>query len=875
MPLRWPVSIIRPIDFGRYIKVAALAIGIAIPTLLAYSLLSDRTRRLNNAERDAGNAALTLKHYAARTIEITDVHLRSVANHIAGDENFVRSQAIHSALRKELDNSRGLGNLVVFDRDGRLVAEALTFPARPLDISDRDYFRVFRNEGQGDVEVGRPIVGALSGNLVLPIARRITGPDGAFAGIVVATLDVAAFQAVYDAIKRDPGTLFSLWRRDGSLLVLTPSVPELIGRNFAAHETYRRHVAVADNSPFWAPSMTDGTERVIAYGFLDGYPLFVGASLARDEVLAPWRNTVWVEGTLGSGLTLILVASLLLLAREIERHQHAVARARLITENATDVFVLGDLDMLPVYVSPAARAVLGYAPEDLVGLNPINLVHNEDRALVADHWAKLQSGQRPDACCVRHRHADGHDVWLEASVSLVSDPDDGRPTGFVASLRDVTARHETEQQMRHMALHDTLTGLPNRTLLQDRLSQAIAYATRTRSPFAVLACDLDRFKAVNDSLGHSAGDALLQVVAERMRSVLRPDDTIARLGGDEFAIVLAYLDEPSSAACMAQHLITTVGEPVDLDGRLVEVGISIGYTVSLGRDGCADELFKRADMALYEAKAAGRNTACEFEEGVGTRIATRGQLALDMKEAMRRGEFRLVYQPVVDAATGVAVSFEALMRWHHPLHGEIPPGEFIPLAEETGLIVPLGAWALREACREAMSWPQHLPVGVNVSPIQFRSGLEQAVFAALANAGLPAHRLKLEVTESVLMHNVEACLGCLHRLRALGVLIALDDFGTGYSSLSYLRLFPFDKIKIDRAFIRDITDPDAAAIVRAVVEIGERLGMGVVAEGVETAEQLDQVRQEGCKQVQGYFFSQPLPPEEARAYMNSLVKTAA
>ncbi len=557
--------------------------------------------------------------------------------------------------------------------------------------------------------------------------------------------------------------------------------------------------------------------------------------------------------------------------RESER------RFRLLAENSNDVFVLGDLDMRRLYVSPAVRTMLGYEPEELVGSTPLDFAHPDDAHIFSDLWAKVQSERDGRfIACMRYRHKAGHHVWIEASVSLARESESDEVIGYVAALRDVTTRREAEEQVRHMALHDALTGLPNRTLFRDRLDQAIAHAARSGNPFAVLACDLDRFKAVNDSLGHQAGDALLRVVADRMQAVLRPYDTVARLGGDEFAIVLTYLDEPCSAARLAERLITAVSEPIDLDGQIVEVGVSIGVTLATEPDASADELFKRADIALYEAKAAGRNTYREFEVDAGARVATRSQLGLDMKEAIRRGEFRLVYQPVVDAATGTVVSFEALMRWCHPVQGEISPGTFIPLAEETGLIVPLGIWALREACREAMNWPAHIRVAVNVSAIQLRrEGLEAAVLSALASSGLPAVRLKLEVTESVLMQDSDLVLACLHRLRGLGVLVALDDFGTGYSSLSYLRRFPFDKIKIDRAFIRDIADPDAAAIVRAVVSIGERLGMGIVAEGVETTEQLDLVRREGCTLVQGFLFSRPLPPHEARLYVEAAQASAA
>ena len=544
-------------------------------------------------------------------------------------------------------------------------------------------------------------------------------------------------------------------------------------------------------------------------------------------------------------------------------------RYRLLAENSNDVIVLGDIAMRCLYVSPAVRTVLGYEPEDLVGTTAAAFCHPDDAAALTEHWSQLTAGREGRfVACLRHRHKAGHYVWIEASVRVLPDAQAEDRITFVATLRDVSARREAEERVRHMALHDALTGLPNRTLFRDRLDQAIAHARRVRTGFAVLACDLDRFKAVNDSLGHPAGDALLRIVAARMRAVLRPYDTIARLGGDEFAVVLTYLDEAREASCLAEQLIAAVSEPIDLDGQSVEVGVSIGLTVAADLDCDPDELFQRADIALYEAKAAGRNTYREFEPDAGARIATRGLLALDMKEAIRRDAFRLAYQPVVDAATGTVVGFEALMRWRHPVQGEIAPGAFIPLAEETGLIVPMGSWALQEACREAAAWPAPIRVAVNVSAVQFRRpGLEAAVLSALAASGLPANRLKLEVTESVLMQDAEAVLACLHRLRGCGVKIALDDFGTGYSSLSYLRRFPFDQIKIDRSFIRDIADPDAAAIVRAVVGIGERLGMGIVAEGVETPEQLDLVRREGCTQVQGFLFSRPLPPGEAAAYI--------
>ncbi|TXM94905.1 EAL domain-containing protein [Methylobacterium sp. WL30] len=859
---------LRTIGYGQRLRLSALAVGIIIPAFFGHTLWSHRTLEFIDAEREVANTALTLKHHAARTIEITDERLQIVTSLVALHARDLGSEAMHIALRNQLARSHDLGNIVVTDRDGRAVAEAAVFPVRPLNMHERDYFQKLRGQIDDSLAIGRPIIGSLSGKPMLPIARRLVGPDGAFIGMVQAMLDIASFQAVYDAVDNEPGAILSLWRADGTLLARSPHAAETIGRNFAASDNYRHHAATGDTKPFWATGLTSGNERVIAHGFVEGYPLYVAASLSKDEVLTPWRRLALTQGILGGGLVLVLVSTLLLLARETERRQVANTRIRLLADNATDILVIGDLDLRPDYISPAVQTILGYEPEDLLGRGMIDIIHPEDRMIVAAHWVQTKAGENPGPCSVRHLHKDGQFVWMEASVSFVTDPKNGRATGAIVTLRDVTIRRKAEEQMRHMALHDALTGLPNRTLLHDRLNQAIAYADRTQSTFAVMACDLDRFKAINDSLGHPAGDALLRVVAERMQAVLRSYDTVARLGGDEFAIVLPHLAEPCSANAIANRLIAAVSEPIDLDGHKVEIGVSIGFTVCTGGDVGADELFKRADIALYEAKAAGRSTSREFCAEAGARIATHGQLGLDMKEAIRRGEFRLVYQPVVQADTGTVVAFEALMRWRHPVRGEISPAVFIPVAEETGLIVPLGVWALQEACREAMHWPAHVRVAVNVSAVQLRrEGLETAVLAALAASGLSPNRLKLEVTESVLMQDADAALACLHRLRGLGVLIALDDFGTGYSSLSYLRRFPFDRLKIDRAFIRDIADPDAAAIVRAVVSLGERLGMGIVAEGVETAEQLDLVRQEGCHEVQGFLFSRPLPADEALAYL--------
>jgi diguanylate cyclase (GGDEF)-like protein len=378
---------------------------------------------------------------------------------------------------------------------------------------------------------------------------------------------------------------------------------------------------------------------------------------------------------------------------------------------------------------------------------------------------------------------------------------------------------------------------------------------------AVLCLDLDRFKSVNDSLGHSAGDRLLVAVGERLRTVAVEAHLVARLGGDEFAILVADVTDPAMASGLAQRLVRELGKPYDIDGSTVAIGASIGISVAPGDATDVGILLRNADMALYRGKGEGRGTYRFFEPEMDARMRERRQLEVDLREALAEDRFELHYQPLVLVGSKRIVGFEALIRWNSPIRGMVPPIDFIPLAEETGLIVEIGEWVLGKACAEAASWPCDTKIAVNLSPVQFKSPrLVEAVADALLRSGLPPGRIELEITESVLIRETEAVLDVLHRLKAMGVTISMDDFGTGYSSLGYLRSFPFDKIKIDRSFVRDVaTNAEAAAIIRAVTSLGVALGMETVAEGVETEEQFERLREEGCTQVQGYLFSKPRP----------------
>jgi diguanylate cyclase (GGDEF)-like protein len=432
--------------------------------------------------------------------------------------------------------------------------------------------------------------------------------------------------------------------------------------------------------------------------------------------------------------------------------------------------------------------------------------------------------------------------------------------GWLTTCEDVTEQRRAESQIAFMARHDALTKLPNRLLLAERIEQAIAQAGRGPG-FAVFCLDLDNFKQVNDTLGHAVGDELLCAVADRLRACVREIDTVARLGGDEFAIIQSDIENSENAERLARRIVECVGAPYEFNGQRIVVGCSVGISLAPSDGTAGEKLLKNADVALYRAKTDGRGIWRFFEPEMDASLQRRRALELDLREAMDRDEFELFYQPLYDLHLDQISGFEALLRWDHPTRGFVPPDQFIPIAEEIGLIIPLGEWVLRHACEEAAKWPNGLKVAVNVSTVQFRSPrLIEAVTKALATSKLSAQRFELEITESVLLTNSAETLAKLHELRALGLRIALDDFGTGYSSLSYLRSFPFDKLKIDQSFVRDLTATEGSKlIVRAIVSLGKSLGMRTTAEGVETIEQFNQMVAEGCNEAQGYLFSRPVP----------------
>jgi diguanylate cyclase (GGDEF)-like protein/PAS domain S-box-containing protein len=544
--------------------------------------------------------------------------------------------------------------------------------------------------------------------------------------------------------------------------------------------------------------------------------------------------------------------------QELIMQRHAVDQAMIVT--------VTDVDGCITFMNDNLCRLSGYAREELLGTNHRVFksgIHSAE--FFRDMYNRITCGEvwRGEIC---NKRKDGSLYWLDTTIVPRLGPD-GKPVAYMTIRNDITARKHAEMQIAHMARHDALTGLANRVVLLEKAEEAL---TRLRQGggerFNIFMLDLDLFKDVNDSLGHPVGDELLKAVALRLLACTDKTDTVVRLGGDEFAILetITGNNQRESAIVMANRLLQAVSIPYDLDNHQINIGTSIGVVLAPEHGLAMDQLMKNADMALYKAKSAGRNTYSLFEAAMGTEARTRRALEVDLRNALLQDEFELHYHPIVDIKTQDITCVEALVRWNHPLRGRIAPDDFIPLAEETGLINPLGEWVLRTACMEAMNWPPHVKVAVNLSAVQFRKGdLVGTVSKALSESGLPPQRLELEITETVLMQGNAENVGTLHQLLSLGISIALDDFGTGYSSLSYLRMFPFGKIKIDRSFVNELSkNADCAAIVSAVAGLGRSLHVDTVAEGVETSDQLALVRAAGCTHAQGFLFGRPCPASE-------------
>lgn len=633
-------------------------------------------------------------------------------------------------------------------------------------------------------------------------------------------------------------------------------------------------------APWQAEARKRGYASSLALPLKDDNGTFGVLNIYAGEPDAFDADEVKLLGELADDLAYGIVS---LRAREerrkaVEALAETEERFRSLSSSAQDPVIMIDERGAITYWNSAAERVFGYPGDAVLGKNlyqtifPGRCWKDGDGGL--RQFSHAENGAAAGTVVeISARRADGSEFPAELSTGTVSVRGE---TGAVVVVRDITERKSYQEQLEHRATHDPLTGLPNRVLLKDRIEQAIAHGRRHGSEVAVMLVDLDRFKNVNDSMGHQVGDVLLQEVAHRLEECLRGTDTVARfdggtvarLGGDEFALVLSEMADDERLSTVIQRVLAEISRPHEIQGREFVATCSIGISLYPGDGDDVDTLLRNADAALYQAKDGGRNSYQFYTAELNAKAFERLSVETDLRRAVSRREFSLHYQPQIDVNTGKLIGAEALLRWRHPKLGTVFPARFVSIAEDSGLIVPIGEWVIEEACRQNKAWQDAghppIPVAVNISAVQFRrENFVETVTRILAETGLSPQCLELEITESVVMHDAQRVVEQLVRLKEVGVQLAIDDFGTGYSSLSYLKRFPVDKLKIDMSFVREIpADSDAAAIAAVIIGIGRTLGLQVIAEGVETIEQLPALKAQGCNQAQGYYFSRPLPPEQ-------------
>lgn len=602
-----------------------------------------------------------------------------------------------------------------------------------------------------------------------------------------------------------------------------------------------------------------------------------------DVLDCEWYNSALVDesGQFVSGLSLVLDVTA---RKRAERSlQASEERLRLITENMRDLVCLHEPNGRYLYVSPSCETLLGYTPDELIGQDPNTLIHPDDRDRLQMAAHNLDRRGALSSLTYRMQHKSGTFIWVETLSKPILGRN-GELIRWVSASRDITARVQAEQQLSHDALHDALTQLPNRALFMARVEMALSQMIRHKSyQFAVLFIDLDRFKVVNDSLGSLVGDRILVETARLLQGCLRPADTLARLSGDEFTLLLDDIKDMTDATRVAERIQTLLKVPFDLDGHRVTMSASIGIVMGSTEYQQATELLRDADIAMYRAKETGKAHYEIFDREMHRRAVHLLRMETDLRRAIERHELVLYYQPIVAIATGQLAGFEALVRWQHPEHGLIPPDHFIPIAEDSGLIIPLGEMVLRLACQKMQQW-QHrwsmarsLMMSVNLASKQIRDpAFVPTLITILQETRLDGCCLKLEITERMLMENTDAVVAVLRQIRAQGVRLSIDDFGTGYSSMAYLQHFPITSLKIDRSFTQQLSHPEGkSAIVRAIVTLAQNLSLSVIVEGIETQAQLARLKEIGAEYGQGYYFSKPLPEDQADALLDQATHHAA
>jgi diguanylate cyclase (GGDEF)-like protein len=893
--------------------VTQIALGMVLATTSGWLVMHLRERALAAAEHHLHSISLVLADQAERAFEAVELEQNAILERfdvgsMRTPEDFrqgMSSVAVHEDFRSRSGTLPQLDAITAIDAEGNLINFSRSWPIPRVNVADRDYFKALTADPKLTTFMSQPVQNRGNGVWTMYLARKAVGPDGAFLGMILGAIRLGYFEQLYQAVAVGPGSAISMFRRDGVLMARYPHNDLQIGQAYHQRLVFMRPEAAGKSSIVMRQqSVVDGEEKLLAAFWLVHFPVVVNVMDGVSSILGEWRKQA-VSLAAAAILIELVVSAIGLLMLKQSRDQRTLNEARADRASARAELTVARERQRADHELGVQNLRFGAALRNMS--QALLMFDAADRLIVANVRVAEMFGMSPDsikpgatiealfgaatdAAALQQTDVDllrGNIQDLKANgrpTSSINKLADGRTLaqnfvpmereGWLVTLEDITERRLAEAKITHMAHHDALTGLPNRVLFHNRLAEAVSRGQRGEAS-AVLYLDLDHFKAVNDTLGHPIGDALLQEVSIRLRRQVREIDTVARLGGDEFAIVQSIVEKPQDATALAERLIGALCLPYELDGQHVSIGTSIGIALVPDDGENPDELLKKADIALYSAKAEGRGRYHFFEPAMDALMQERRALELDLRRALAAGEFEVYYQPLMNIKTRSVSGFEALLRWQHPERGVVSPLQFVPLAEEIGLIIPLGRWVLKQACLDAASWPGAMKVAVNVSVIQFDSHtLVEDVAAALAESGLAPSRLELEITETVMLADTDAILVILHQLRDLGIGIAMDDFGTGYSSLNYLRRFPFSKVKIDRSFIEGLGRGDECdAIVAAVTELCETLGMTTLAEGVETEEQLRQLRTGNCGEAQGFLFSPPRPASEVAALCRSLTQT--
>jgi diguanylate cyclase (GGDEF)-like protein len=857
--------------------VTAMAIG------TAFLAMQFRDRALEVSERELANTALLLsRHFDQQLSDLQRVqddvldYLRPAGiDTTEAFESQMSSLQVHEMLRTRLNALPHVGGINLFDAKGWLINSSETWPVSDINVSERTYFKAFTSGTNTSDVVVEPALGKVTGVWTTIFARKIVGRNGEIIGFSSRSVDPSHFEKFVASLALGSDTVVSMMHRDGTIIARYPHDASVIGKNLSNTPLFAGILAQNGNASGRFVSPIKGDERLGTVRQLTNYPILIVATTSLSTALADWQSQTKIQIFAAILGVFVILATLFLIVRQL-RHQHIGAQSKLSEKtthldmainNMTQGLLLFDGSGRLVVCNAQYLEMFRISPEVAKpGCYLRDLINHrkETGTFVGD----------VDAYC---------DMFLNNSQSIAQDTTldlpDGRlihivykrsaDGGWASTLEDVTERRRFEEKIEHLAHYDPLTELPNRTLFRRRAEKMLSTIS-VGGQLAVLYIDIDDFKGINDTLGHPVGDELLKSIAKRLTDCIGPADFVARLGGDEFAIIQSHFEEHDSVRELIGRVYEALRRPVDCLGHRLTTDASIGVAVAPDHGSTLDVVLKNADLAMYEAKTSGRRTFKLFEPEMEERANSRRELEQDLRLAVAEGGLEIHYQPLVDLGSNQVTGCEALLRWKHSIRGAVSPADFIPLAEETGLIDEIGQWVLKSACAEAMNWPDHVRLAVNVSPVQFKSSsLALHVATALAESGLPAYRLELEITEAVLISDDETALVTLHQLRDLGVHIALDDFGTGYSSLSYIQRFPFDKIKIDRSFVKNIVgEVGSSSIVRAVVSIAADRNMTTTAEGVETEQQRDSVRALGCTQMQGYLFSAARPANEIKLLLS-------